>query len=61
MRKLAVAILLGLAAGVAGAQSWPQRPVTLIVPFPTGGSTDTAAREIEKWWPIIKAANIKVE
>ena len=43
MRKLAVAILLALAAGVAGAQ-WPLRPVTLIVPFPPGGSTDTTAR-----------------
>src|SRR4029079_11581849 len=44
MRKLAVAILLALAAGAAGAQSWPVRPVTLIVPFPPGGSTDTTAR-----------------
>ena len=43
MRKLAVAILLASAAGVAGAQ-WPLRPVTLIVPFPPGGSTDTTAR-----------------
>jgi tripartite-type tricarboxylate transporter receptor subunit TctC len=47
MRKLAVAILLALAAGVAGAQAtYPSRPVTLIVPFPPGGSTDTAARII---------------
>ena len=31
---------------VAQAQTWPARPVTLIVPFPPGGSTDTAARII---------------
>jgi tripartite-type tricarboxylate transporter receptor subunit TctC len=30
--------------GIAAAQSFPNRPVTLIVPFPPGGSTDTAAR-----------------
>ncbi len=46
MRKLAVAMLLALAAGVAGAQAYPLRPVTLIVPFPPGGSTDTTARII---------------
>ena len=30
----------------AQAQTWPARPITLIVPFPPGGSTDTAARII---------------
>jgi tripartite-type tricarboxylate transporter receptor subunit TctC len=31
-------------SGLAVAQSYPTRPVTLISPFPPGGSTDTTAR-----------------
>jgi tripartite-type tricarboxylate transporter receptor subunit TctC len=46
MIKLVVAVALAAVAGAAGAQSFPTRPVTLIVPFPPGGSTDTAARII---------------
>ena len=43
MRKF-ILVLLFFSAG-ASAQ-FPNRPVTLIVPFPPGGSTDTAARII---------------
>ena len=28
------------------ASDWPQRPITLIVPFPTGGATDTLVRSL---------------
>lgn len=48
MRKLLtimVAILLGLDwAGIAAAHGYPTRPITMIVPFPAGGATDTLAR-----------------
>jgi tripartite-type tricarboxylate transporter receptor subunit TctC len=48
MTRLLIAALLAALAGIAGAQAqnFPVRPVTLMVPFPPGGSTDTAARII---------------
>src|SRR3954463_1712863 len=46
MRTLLAAFLLALCAGSAAAQGFPAKPVTLISPFPPGGSTDTTARII---------------
>src|SRR5215470_6017008 len=42
---IACAALL-LCSSSAVAQSWPARPVRLIVPFPVGGGTDLVARLI---------------
>lgn len=43
---LAAACLTGLGslAAPASAQQWPSRTVTIVVPFPAGGNTDTMAR-----------------
>nr|WP_216294351.1 tripartite tricarboxylate transporter substrate binding protein [Delftia acidovorans]MCA1069133.1 hypothetical protein [Delftia acidovorans] len=45
LRAMALA-LAALAAFSASAQAWPDRPVTLVVPFPAGGSTDQVARAV---------------
>jgi len=37
-------LLAALAPSTAFAQQWPQRNVTIVVPFPAGGNTDTMAR-----------------
>jgi tripartite-type tricarboxylate transporter receptor subunit TctC len=48
MKMLTVAVAAALVATVtaAHAQSYPTRPVTIIVPYPAGGPTDQAARQI---------------
>jgi tripartite-type tricarboxylate transporter receptor subunit TctC len=43
-RLIAALFIVMCAAATAQAQSFPSRPLTLIVPFPPGGSTDAAAR-----------------
>jgi tripartite-type tricarboxylate transporter receptor subunit TctC len=41
-----LAVLLCLACGHAQAQSWPTRPVKIVVPFAPGGAADTLGRII---------------
>ena len=48
MRRLnllaAAAVIFAAACGTGVAQSYPSRPITLIVPFPAGGGVDAVAR-----------------
>ena len=45
-RRTLAGLALALAAAAAGAQAYPSRPLTLIVPFPAGGVTDVVARTV---------------
>src|SRR5918993_1372534 len=43
---MSLTAVLGSGMPPAHAQAWPERPVTVIVPFPPGGGTDTFARPL---------------
>ena len=46
IRRIAAAIALLSAAGIAAAQAWPQKPIRIIVPYPPGGTSDILARAL---------------
>ena len=62
MRGLWAAVLLILAGvSAAEAQTYPSRPITLVVPFPPGGSTDAAARIMAERMRIPLGQSVVIE
>lgn len=51
MKRILASIALAAAAITASAQAWPSKPVTFVVPFPPGGSSDTIARALSTRLP----------
>jgi tripartite-type tricarboxylate transporter receptor subunit TctC len=65
-RHLGVLVMAGLlgVAGLASAQpsaNYPARPVTIVVPFPTGGTTDVLARAIGQELTRVLGQSVVVE
>jgi tripartite-type tricarboxylate transporter receptor subunit TctC len=55
-------ILLGPGwIGIAAAQDYPTRPLTMIVPFPAGGATDTLARYLAEQMRGILGQSVIIE
>jgi tripartite-type tricarboxylate transporter receptor subunit TctC len=55
------ALALALLASTATAQSWPQKPVRFIVPFPPGGATDISARLVGEKLSQILGRTVVIE
>ena len=55
----AALVLLGV-TGAAAADDYPSRPVTLIVPFPPGGSTNIVMRIIDEKLPFLRQYDVPV-
>jgi tripartite-type tricarboxylate transporter receptor subunit TctC len=57
----AAAISLGTAASPVAAQSWPTRPVSMVVPFAAGGGTDVLGRIIGRRLSEVLGQQVVIE
>lgn len=61
MRALLIAIFLWTMASAVGAQPYPSRPITLVIPFPPGGVTDIVGRTVATRLSTVLGQTIVVE
>lgn len=57
----ALALSAAMACGSAFAQAWPSKPISLIVPFPAGGTTDVLARALAEKLTLSLGQTVIVE
>ena len=58
---IAISLGLGIAFAAGVAKAFPDGAITIVVPFPPGGATDTTARLMEPQMSKVLGANIVVE
>lgn len=61
IQRRPVLALLAAAALPARAQSFPSRPITMVVPYPPGASTDQTARLVAQRWSADTGHTVVVE
>jgi tripartite-type tricarboxylate transporter receptor subunit TctC len=63
MQKLIAIVVAALVAAVtsAAAQTFPSRPITMVVPYPAGGVTDTLARLLAERMKVVLGQTVIVE
>jgi tripartite-type tricarboxylate transporter receptor subunit TctC len=54
-------VVFGDGISPATAQTWPERPVTMVIPFPPGGGTDLLGRIVAKGLTEVLAQQVVVE